>query len=248
MKVFAAIDLRGGAAVQLVGGDPASESVRRADPAGVARAWLAAGFRRLHVVDLDAALGVGNNRPSLAEIARLRASEPPDARRFVGTLQAGGGVRSRESVRDLLDLGLDRVVVGTRAVEDRAWLERTAAEWPGRLVVAADVRAGRVATHGWTRASSRAAPAFIAALAPLPLAGVLVTDVGREGRQAGVDRDLFGEMVHAARQPLMAAGGITDADDLEALDRAGVDAVVLGMALYTGRLRPADALEWENDE
>ncbi len=235
MKVFAAVDIRGGAAVQLVGGDPARERVRQSDPVAAARRWIAAGFERIHVVDLDAALGHGANARAVADIAALATTE----------CQVGGGVRSQTSVQALLEIGADRVVVGTRAVEDRPWLEDAAAQWPGRLVVAADVRGGRVVTHGWTQSSGRTARAFVAGLSDVPLGGILVTDVGREGRQAGVDADLFRELAGAAGHPLLAAGGVAGPEDLEALDGAGVAGVVLGMALYTGRLRPADALAWE---
>ncbi len=247
MNVYAAIDLRGGAAVQLVGGDLAAERVREADPAGVARRWLRAGFRHFHVVDLDAALERGENGGAVAEIAAVLAaagSSPPGR---AASLQVGGGVRHAAAIRACLALGARRVVVGTRAVEDPAWLEAQAAEHPDRLVVAADVRGGEVVTHGWTRGARRTAAAFLAALAPLPLAGVLVTDVAREGREAGVDVDAFRRLVDATPHPLLAAGGVAGAADLEALARAGAAGAVLGMALYTGRLSPADALQFEED-
>jgi phosphoribosylformimino-5-aminoimidazole carboxamide ribotide isomerase len=138
--VIAAVDLRDGRAVQLVGGRPDDERVSLPDPAAVARGWQDAGFPALHVVDLDAALGLGDNRAAIAAI--LQDTRIP--------VQVGGGVRDDAPADALLELGAARVVVGTRAVEDRSWLERLCARHPGRVVVAADVRAGAIVTRGWT--------------------------------------------------------------------------------------------------
>lgn len=240
MKVYAAIDLRDGAAVQLVGGDPADERVRLPDPASVARRWIDAGFRRLHAVDLDAALGQGDNAPALAAVAR--------ACRGRASLRVGGGIRDDHAIDRTLGLGAGEVIVGTRAVEDPAWLRSAARARPGRLVAAADVRDGVVLTRGWTGATELDAAAFLRELDALPLGGVLVTDVGREGREAGIDAGLFRRLAGATSHPLAAAGGIASAADLEALAAAGVDGAVLGMALYTGRLDPAAALRWEEQD
>lgn len=239
MKLYAAIDLRGGEAVQLVGGDPDDERIRLPDPDEVARRWLDAGFRHLHVVDLDAALGDGDNRTAITSIAR--------AARGRASLQVGGGVRDEQAIEETLTAGADRAIVGTRAIEDRPWLERVARRFPGQVVVAADVRGAALATRGWTATAGDAAQ-FVAALDDLPLAGVLVTDVTREGRQEGIDPARFRSLASATRHPLMAAGGITDSGDLDALERVGVAGAVLGMALYSGRLEPAAALEYEETE
>lgn len=238
MRVYAAVDLRGGAAVQLVGGRPETEKIRLPDPAAVTRGWLDAGFTAIHVVDLDAALGDGDNGATVTEIARAVAGR--------ASLQMGGGVRDGAAVARTLELGADRVVVGTRGVEDRPWLEETAAAHPGRIVLAADVKGGVVLSRGWTEATGLDAVAFLAGLDPLPLAGVLVTDVDREGQEGGADTALFARLVAATRHPLIAAGGIAAAADIDALARAGVAGAVLGMALYSGRIDPADALALES--
>ena len=250
MRMFAAIDLRAGAAVQLVGGDPDDERIRLPDPVAVTTRWRAAGFRHFHVIDLDAALGRGSNADAVRAVAGALGEAPPaerpDGRDGGLTLQVGGGIRGTAAIRDTLALGADRAIVGTRAVGDRPWLERAAAAFPGRLVVAADVRDGLVVTHGWTAGTALPAADFLAGLAGLHLAAVLVTDVSREGRQEGIDGDLFARLVTASPYPLMAAGGIAGRDDLMALRDAGAAGAVLGMALYTGRLDPADALEMED--
>jgi phosphoribosylformimino-5-aminoimidazole carboxamide ribotide isomerase len=154
----------------------------------------------------------------------------------------GGGIRDDDSVRRVLGLGADRVIVGTRAVEDHAWLTAAAERFPGRLVVAADVKRDEVVTRGWTRGTGRDVLDFLGDLDALPLAAVLVTDVDREGRQAGIDPARFRALVHGTRHPVLAAGGVTTADDLADLEAAGVEGAVLGMALYSGQIGPAAAL------
>jgi phosphoribosylformimino-5-aminoimidazole carboxamide ribotide isomerase len=237
VRVYAAVDVRGGGAVQLVGGRPADERIRLPDPAVVARQWVDAGFRALHVVDLDAALGEGDNAPVIAAIASAVHGR--------ATLQVGGGVRDGAAVNRALVAGADRVVVGTRGVEDRAWLEAVTAAHPGRIVLAADVAGGVVLSRGWTESTGREAAAFLAGLERLDLGAVLVTDVDREGREAGVDLALFRRLLAATQHPLIAAGGIASAVDLAALADLGAAGAVLGMALYSGRIEPRDALALE---
>jgi len=221
-----ALDLSDGACVQLVGGDFAREAVRRPDPLAVAAEFAALGFAALHVVDLDAATGRGSNRAALDALLAARAAE----------VQAGGGVRDDAALDALLAAGAARVVVGTRALEDPAWLAAAAARAPGRLVVAVDVRGREVQVRGWRAARPGSPGATLAALDPLPLAGVLVTAVHREGRAAGPDLALVEEAVAATRHPVQAAGGIASLADLRALAARGAAAAVLGMAIYTGAL------------
>jgi phosphoribosylformimino-5-aminoimidazole carboxamide ribotide isomerase len=223
---YAAIDLKGGRVVQLVGGRPEAERVSLPDPGTIAAGWQEAGFTALHVVDLDAALGTGDNASAIREV--LAAATVP--------IQVGGGVRTTERAAALLGDGAHRVVVGTRAVEDRTWLEELAGGWPGRVVVAADVKDRAVVVRGWTADSGLRADEFLHGLDALPLAGVLVTDVGREGRMVGIDAELFNGLAAATRHPLIASGGVGGPEDLTALAAAGAAGVVLGMALYTGAL------------
>jgi phosphoribosylformimino-5-aminoimidazole carboxamide ribotide isomerase len=229
MIALPAVDLRGGRCVQLVGGRPEEEKVSLRDPSRVAARWWETGFRHLHVVDLDAAMGTGNNDRLVREVIAGTAAES----------QVGGGVRSDERADALFARGAHRVVVGTRAVDDPEWLERLARRHPGRIVVAADVRGGLVLRKGWTESSSLTVGAFLASLAGLPLAAVLCTDVDREGRMQGIDLDEMKAVIEAASHPVMVSGGITSLQDLDALARAGAHAAVLGMALYTGRLDAA---------
>lgn len=231
MIAYAAIDLRGGRVVQLVGGRPEDERVSLPDPAAVARRWVEeCGFAALHVVDLDAALGTGDNAAAIEAVIGAAGSVP---------VQVGGGVRTTERAEALLQAGASRVVAGTRAVEDAQWLESVAARWPDRVVVAADVRGDEVVVRGWTAGAGQRVEALLDRLGSLPLGGVLVTDVGREGRMTGVDAPRFAALARATSLPVLASGGVAGADDLEALERAGAAGVVLGMALYTGALDAA---------
>lgn len=224
MILFAAIDLKGGQAVQLVGGKPEAQKVEWPDPVSVAQRWMDAGISALHVVDLDAALGTGDNRALVSAI--LATSTVP--------VQVGGGVRDEVAITSLIEAGAARVIVGTRAIEDAAWRSQMAARFRSRLVIAADVRDERVVTRGWTKQTAIDVFSLVRSLAHEPLASVLITDVGREGRMVGIDVALFERLAAASAHPVIAAGGIRDLDDLRALKGAGIAGAVLGMSIYTG--------------
>lgn len=228
MRALPAIDLRAGACVQLVGGDYDRERVRVPDPVAQARAFHEAGFRALHVVDLDAATGRGDNDAVIGAIL--------DAK--VGEVQVGGGVRSIERARALIERGASRVVVGTRAVEDAGFRAEVAKAFPGRVVLALDVRGAEVLVRGWSGGSGVDVFALLAEIAALDLAGVLVTAVHVEGTMQGADARLMQQVVAASKAPVIASGGVGSEADLAALEAAGCAAVVIGMALYTGAVDP----------
>jgi phosphoribosylformimino-5-aminoimidazole carboxamide ribotide isomerase len=226
MIAIPAVDLRGGHCVQLVGGDYADERVRLEDPVAVARDWARQGFERVHVVDLDAATGRGGNREIIREI--LRDSAVP--------VQVGGGVREESQIERLLDDGASWVVVGTRAIEDDDWRSEMAHRFPGRLIVAADVRERLVVTRGWAETSRLNVIDFVEELALLPLAGMLVTAVHLEGKMQGTDLPLMEDVAEASAWPVYASGGVSSLEDMRALEHRGLAGAVLGMALYTGAL------------
>lgn len=214
--------------MQLVGGDYAKEAVRLDDPLEVARRWIAAGFPKLHLVDLDAATERGRNRELIRELL-LQSTVP---------MQVGGGVRDEEAIDALLDDGAEHIVIGTRGVEDVRWLEEQADRVPGRLVLAADVRGRTVVTRGWAKETARDVLDLIQELRDLPLAGLLVTAVQQEGTMQGTDLALMADVKDVSPWPVIASGGVGSMHDLRALEDRGVDAVVLGMALYTDALDP----------
>ena len=228
MLAIPAIDLRDGRCVQLVGGDYAKEAVRLDDPLEVARRWIAEGFSKLHIVDLDAATGRGLNRELIRDM--LFHSTVP--------AQVGGGVRDEEAIDALLEDGAEHVVIGTRGVEDVRWLEEQAERVPGKLVLAADVRGRIVVTRGWAKETARDVLDLIHELRELPLAGLLVTAVQQEGKMQGTDLALMADVKDISPWPVIASGGVGSLNDLRALEDRGVDAVVLGMALYTDALDP----------
>ncbi|HKK93169.1 MAG TPA: 1-(5-phosphoribosyl)-5-[(5-phosphoribosylamino)methylideneamino] imidazole-4-carboxamide isomerase [Longimicrobiales bacterium] len=223
-----AVDLRGGRCVQLVGGRPEDEAVTLPDPVAVALDWVDQGYRALHLVDLDAALGSGDNRAVFGDILDAIPDEID--------IQIGGGIRDEAAFEEVLALGPDRLVVGTRAVEDAAWRRSVAEAHPGRLVVAADIRDGDVVTKGWTESSGVDVLDFLRELDDLPLGGILCTDVGREGLMKGIDRAGVRAVVDGTRHPVWVSGGVTTLDELAFLGEIGAYGAVLGMALYTDTL------------
>lgn len=230
-----AVDLKGGRCVQLVGGRPDSVAVSLPDPVAAATSWHAAGFGTLHIVDLDAALGLGDN---LGVILDVIAATPAET-------QVGGGIRDDERAEMLLDAGVNRIVVGTRALDDRMWLAGLARAYPGRVMVALDTKDGRILRRGWTEESPLEIATFLPELADLPLAGVLSTNVAREGRLQGIDREACRDVIERSPHGVWASGGVTTMDELAYLDDAGAAGVVLGMALYTDTLNAGDvAARW----
>jgi phosphoribosylformimino-5-aminoimidazole carboxamide ribotide isomerase len=234
MQVIPAIDLRDGACVQLVGGSYAEERVRIADPLAVAENWAELGFGRIHLVDLDAATGRGSNRETVKAILDARTIE---------RVQCGGGVRNLAAVAELFAAGASEVVLGTRAIEDRPWLEDVVLRYPKRIIVAADTRGRQLVTRGWSETNGVAVTDFIDELGSLPLAAILVTAVDKEGRMEGPDLDLMEEMILRSTVPVQASGGVRGIDDLRALSELGVSAAIVGMALYTGKLDTQTIIE-----
>jgi phosphoribosylformimino-5-aminoimidazole carboxamide ribotide isomerase len=228
MIAVPAVDLRQGRCVQLVGGRPEVERVSLPDPPGQARAWWEMGFGTLHLVDLDAALALGENRSVIQEVVRATGA----------TVQAGGGVRNERDVDELLGLGVRRVIIGTRGIDDPEWLGLLAGKYPNQIILAADIRDGIVVKKGWTESAGVPVLELLDRLAALPLAGILCTDVSREGRMEGIDLAGATSVIEGSQQPVWISGGITTLEELRALDRAGAAGAVLGMALYTRTLSP----------
>jgi len=228
MIAIPALDLRGGACVQLAPGSYDEEVIRIPDPVGVAIAWRQYGFRHLHVVDLDGVTGQGNNAPEIQAILGATDVE----------VQVGGGIRTQELIQRTLDDGAQRVVIGTRALEDPDWLVEMSTTFPGCIVVAADVRDRKILSHGWTRTQPKLVLDLVEDLNGLPLAGVLVTAVHREEAMSGTDLPLMEDVADAAEFPVFASGGLGNIGHLRALADRGVAAAVIGMALYSGAMDP----------
>jgi len=233
MIVIPAVDLREGACVQLESGEYDRERIRLPDPVGVARGWAQLGFNRIHLVDLDAATERGSNEELVREV--IRDANVP--------VQVGGGVRDADMIERLLAEGARSVVVGTRALEDPDWLAHVAGSWSSRLIVAADVRNRNVLSRGWRRTLTRNISDVIEELNDLPLAGIMVTAVHREGLLAGTDLPLMEDVAEASDHPVLASGGISTLNELRSLADAGIAGAIVGMALYTGTMNPRVAAE-----
>ena len=226
MIVIPAIDLRGGRAVRLRRGDPETETEYSADPVEVAVRFQEEGARRLHVVDLDAALGEGNNRAITAAIAHAVAVP----------VQVGGGIRTLEDIGEALLLGAARVILGTAAAADPPFVSRAVEEYAERVVVAVDVRGGRMMVKGWTEEG----PELVEGMRALDDAGsprYLVTSIARDGTLDGPDLRLYGQVLKLTNRPVIASGGVRDADDIWELRDLGCEAAVAGKSLYEKTLK-----------
>jgi phosphoribosylformimino-5-aminoimidazole carboxamide ribotide isomerase len=228
MIVIPAIDLREGACVQLVGGSYERERVRLEDPVAIAGHWFDEGFRRLHVVDLDAATGRGSNAGVVEQILATSSA----------SVQVGGGVRTSDQVDALIAAGARHVIVGTRAIDHPEWLREIVARHPRAIIVAADVRGRAIVTRGWQETLTTDVAVFVHQIDALPLAGLLLTAVHLEGAMRGPDLPLVEEIAASTSIPVIASGGVGTVGDLRALAERGAAATVIGMALYTGALDP----------
>jgi len=224
--VIPAIDLRGGRAVRLRRGDPREETAYANDPVEVAKRFQEQGARRLHVIDLDAALGEGDNREAIGAICRA----------VVVPVQVGGGIRSLEAAAAVFEDGAARAILGTAAAADATFVARAVEEFAERVVVAVDVRGGRLMIDGWREEG----PALESAIAGLDEAGTpryLVTAIARDGTLDGPDLTLYRQVLKLTDRPVIASGGVRNAEDVWALRDVGCEAAVTGKALYEKTLK-----------
>ena len=227
MQIFPAIDLRGGQVVRLYQGDYDRETVYAADPCAVARDFLAAGAKYLHVVDLDGARdGTLANFETIAAIARQGGLY----------IEVGGGIRTEDRIRQYLDLGVGRCILGTIAVKDFAFTARMARTYGDRIAVGVDARDGYVAVSGWKELSQEKGVDFCRRLRDAGVKTVIYTDISRDGAEAGTNLDLYRQLAEIDGLDITASGGVSSIEELKELQRIGTRAAILGKALYTGRL------------
>jgi phosphoribosylformimino-5-aminoimidazole carboxamide ribotide isomerase len=233
MMLLPAIDLKDGKCVQLVGGDPGQTRVQVEDALGQAARFVEQGAEMLHLIDLDAALDTGRTNNALVEAIVRDAGVP---------VQVGGGVRTADRIEALLDLGAERVIAGTKAVKDPEWLKAVAGRFGQHVVVAVDARGGEVVVRGWREGSGQPLLDYARQVDKLGLGALFFTDVDVEGKLTGINEMLVKSVVDAVDTPVQYAGGIASIDELLMLEDLGVDAAVVGMALYTGRIDLGEAL------
>ena len=233
MQIWPAIDLRGGKCVRLRQGDYGRETVFGDDPAEMAKKWVEQGAQFLHLVDLDGARdGRLVNRDAIAAI-RAAIGIP---------CELGGGIRDEQTIVDLLDLGLDRLVIGTKALKEPGWLRKACGQYPGKLALGIDARDGRVATEGWLETSDIAASELANQFSDQPLASIIYTDIAKDGMMAGPNFEAMAEMNQAVDLPVIASGGVTSENDVRKLAEIGMAGCIIGRALYEGSLTMAAAL------
>ena len=227
MQIFPAIDLRGGQVVRLYQGDYDQETVYAADPCAVARDFLAAGARYLHVVDLDGARdGTLANFETIAALVRQGGLY----------IEVGGGIRTEERIRRYLDLGVGRCILGTIAVKNFAFTERMAQKYGDRIAVGVDARDGFVAVSGWKELSEERGVDFCRRLRDAGVKTVIYTDISRDGAEQGTNLDLYRELAGIEGLDITASGGVSSIEELRELQTIGTKAAILGKALYTGWL------------
>ena len=235
MEVIPAIDLRDGRCVRLEQGDYGRERVFDEDPVAVGRRWVAAGAERIHVVDLDGAReGVRTNAPAVE--ALVGAVSAP--------VQLGGGIRTAHAATELLEMGVDRVIFGTAALEAPEEVAEAVAEHGAeRVIVSVDARDGLVASRGWTERSGIATVDLIEGMAELGVRRFIYTDVSRDGTLEHPNFRAIERIVETVRYPVVAAGGVASIEDLVELARLGVEGAVIGLAIYTGAIDLKEAID-----
>ena len=237
-EVIPAVDLQGGQVVQLVGGERGS-GTKYGDPVAAAKRWVEAGAETLHIVDLDGAFE--GERINAEAVSRVLAATDV-------SVQLGGGIRSAADARSLLARGVDRVILGTAAIENPEIVAELADEYPESVVVSLDAKAGEVVVAGWTEGTEIEPADAAREYEKQGAAAILFTDIDVEGRLEGVATDPISRVAEVVPIPVIASGGVATIDDIRALREAGADAAVVGSALYEERFTLAEAIAAVNDD
>ncbi len=234
MYIYPAIDLYEGKAVRLYKGDYAQMTVYSENPAEVAKAFAQAGSKHIHLVDLEGAKkGVPVN---LDTIQKIMAA----ADLFV---EVGGGIRTMETIESYLSIGVDRVILGTAAVTDPAFLEEALAKYGEKIAVGVDLKDGYVAIKGWTEKSQLTADAFFEKMQKLGVKTVICTDISRDGAMKGTNRELYKDLSAKYAIDLIASGGVSSLEDVEALAAMDLHGAIIGKAYYIGAIDLKTAIE-----
>ncbi len=236
MLLIPAIDLKDGKCVRLRQGRMDDETVFSEDPVSVATRWVEAGARRLHLVDLDGAFaGKPKNAQIIEQIARAHPNVP---------IQAGGGIRDEDTVQAYLDVGVQYVIIGTKAVSAPHFVNDLCLEFPGHIIVGLDAKDGKVAIDGWSKLSHHDVIDMARHFEQDGVSAIIYTDISRDGMMQGVNIDSTVRLAEAIHIPVIASGGVTNLDDIRGLcetDEEGIEGVILGRALYEGTIELAEA-------
>jgi len=229
MIIIPAVDMKDGKAVRLQQGRADQQTIYDADPVHAARRWFDSGAKRIHIVDLDGAFdGVPKNRAFTLQILKAFST--------AAEIQIGGGLRDEKIIEDYIAAGAARCVIGTKALEDRAFLERLTARFPGKINVGIDAKGGRVVTQGWVSQSQTLATDMVRGLSSLALGEIIYTDIETDGMLKGPNLKQLAEMKSASPFPLIASGGVTTVENVKACRELGCFGAIIGKAFYDGAL------------
>ena len=238
MQIIPAIDIKGGRCVRLRQGRMDDETVFSDDPVSMARRWIEQGATRIHIVDLD---GARTGQPTIIDTVKQITGLHPDV-----PLQVGGGIRSEDTVQAYLDAGVQYTVIGTRAVREPHFIQELCLEFPGHIIVGLDAKDGNVATDGWSKLSHHNAIDLAQHFVQDGVDSIIFTDISRDGMMQGLNVEATAELARSLPVSVIASGGVTTLDDLRALcavEDDGISGVIIGRALYEGRIDLAEALK-----
>lgn len=235
MDVLPAIDLIGGKCVRLVQGDYAKQINYNDDPVAQAAAFVQAGANWLHIVDLDGAKsGSAVNHPVAAQIIRAF----PDLK-----IELGGGIRTEQTISSLLEIGIRRLILGSKAIKDFDWFSKMAKKYPNRLVLGLDARDANLASEGWMEKHTETVLQIAQKATKLPISAIVYTDISKDGMLSGPNLDRTAELIKAVSVPVIAAGGVTTVQDIKNLKSIGAAGAIIGRALYEGTIHLKEAIE-----
>ena len=234
MNVFPAIDLYGGKAVRLYKGDYNQMTVYNEYPLQVADAFKNAGATHIHLVDLE---GAKTGVPATTSVIRDICAS------FNGFVEVGGGIRNMDTVKEYIDAGVDRVILGTAAVTDTEFLKAAIAQYGSKIAVGVDLKDGYVAIKGWTEVSEKSADQFFGEMSELGVDCIICTDISKDGAMQGTNRMLYKQLSESFKVKLVASGGVSSIEDVKALAEMNVYGAIIGKAYYTGAIDLKEAIE-----
>jgi len=234
MYIIPAIDLIEGQCVRLIQGQYDRRINYQSNPVRQAEDFIAEGAQWLHIVDLEGAkAGKPVNTKAISAIAKLGKLK----------IEVGGGLRDETSIQQLFDIGVERAIIGTKAVSDFVWFSRMAEKFSGKIVLGLDARGSKISTEGWTQESPEPLLEFAIRAAKLPMAAIIYTDITKDGMMTGPNFERTKALVEAVELPVIASGGVSSIDDIKKVAELGAAAAIIGRSLYEGTLKLSDAIK-----
>jgi phosphoribosylformimino-5-aminoimidazole carboxamide ribotide isomerase len=233
MYILPAIDLRDGKCVRLIQGEYHRQITYQDDPAKQAKSFVDAGAIWIHLVDLDGAkVGRPVNIESVKAITAVKGAK----------YELGGGIRDEDDIKMVIDLGIDRVIIGTSAVNEFDWFAEMAEKFPGKIALGLDARGSKVASHGWTKSSARLIHDFAQEASKLPISAIIYTDISKDGMLSGPNFERTKQLADDVKVPIIASGGVSTIEDIQKLAQMNLEGAIVGRALYEGSLKLEDAI------